>query len=219
MNSLWQAMPSSWRVSFVSLGLSPGSVVALSIPLTLGDRVSDHGCDVYRSPRISLGALIIALSLLVDSAMTTVDVMTTAWPRATPKKKRRPSPTDAGVPMLTGTLVTIAGFVPIGFARSSAGEYTFSIFAVVTIALIVSGSSRSCLRLCSVSGSSRNLRRADARAPLRLARVPFEPGRRMRMRWITIAVTLACFAAALLSLLYVPRQFFPPPTAPSWWSI
>ena len=89
--------------------------------------------------RISLGALIIALGLLVDDAMTTVDVMTFRLAAGDSKEQ---SATFAyktlAFPMLTGSFVTAAGFVPIGFARSAAGEYTFSIFVVVTIALIVS---------------------------------------------------------------------------------
>ena len=89
--------------------------------------------------RISLGALIIALGLLVDDAMTTVDVMTS---RLAAGDSKEAAATFAyktlAVPMLTGSFVTAAGFIPIGFARSSAGEYTFSIFAVVSYALILS---------------------------------------------------------------------------------
>jgi hypothetical protein len=89
--------------------------------------------------RISLGALIISLSLLVDSAMTAIDVMTTRLAQGDSKEEAASfAYKTLALPMLTGTFVTIAGFVPIGFARSAAGEYTFSIFAVVTIALIVS---------------------------------------------------------------------------------
>ena len=89
--------------------------------------------------RISLGALIIALGLLVDDAMTTIDVMTTRLAQGDSKEEAATfAYKTLALPMLTGSFVTIAGFVPIGFARSSAGEYTFSIFAVVTIALVVS---------------------------------------------------------------------------------
>ena len=89
--------------------------------------------------RISLGALIIALGLLVDDAMITVETMVTRLEHGDDKDTPPPSPTrSTAFPMLTGTLVTVAGFVPIGFARSAAGEYTFSIFAVVAIALIAS---------------------------------------------------------------------------------
>jgi multidrug efflux pump subunit AcrB len=86
-----------------------------------------------------LGALIIALGLLVDDAMITVESMVTRLEQGDDKERAATfAYTSTAFPMLTGTLVTIAGFVPIGFARSGAGEYTFSIFAVVAIALIAS---------------------------------------------------------------------------------
>ena len=89
--------------------------------------------------RISLGALIIALGLLVDDAMTTVDAMLRRLEAGDDANKAAKfAYANLAAPMLIGTLVTIAGFVPIGFAQSGAGEYTFSIFAVVAIALLVS---------------------------------------------------------------------------------
>ena len=111
----------------------------LVYPADDGDCVSDHGIFGIDLQRISLGALIIALGLLVDDAMTTVDVMTSRMAAGDSKERAATFAYDTlAFPMLTGSFVTAAGFVPIGFARSSAGEYTFSIFAVVTIALIVS---------------------------------------------------------------------------------
>ena len=89
--------------------------------------------------RISLGALIIALALLVDDAMTTTDAMVTRLAAGDEKEKAATYAFERyAMAMLAGTLVTIAGFVPIGFAASSAGEYTFSLFAVVSIALVIS---------------------------------------------------------------------------------
>ena len=89
--------------------------------------------------RISLGALIIALGLLVDDAMITIESMVTRLERGDEKEKAASfAYSSTAFPRLAGTLVTIAAFVPIGFARSAAGEYTFSIFAVVAIALIAS---------------------------------------------------------------------------------
>ena len=136
---LWQAIAIIMAVSIISLGFRPGAVVALSIPLTMAiifPIMEWLGIDLQR---ISLGALIIALGLLVDDAMTTVDVMTSRLAAGDSKEQ---SATFAyktlAFPMLTGSFVTAAGFVPIGFAQSAAGEYTFSIFAVVSIALIVS---------------------------------------------------------------------------------
>src|ERR1700674_1466749 len=139
MKSLWQAIAIIMACSIVSLGFRAGAVVALSIPLTVAiifTIMESIGIDLQR---ISLGALIIALGLLVDDAMTTVDVMTSRLAAGDPKESAASyAYKTLALPMLTGTFVTIAGFVPIGFARSAAGEYTFSIFAVVAIALIIS---------------------------------------------------------------------------------
>src|SRR5262249_8878376 len=114
-------------------------VVALAIPLTLAVVFSVMQLSHIDMQRISLGALIIALALLVDDAMTTTDAMLT---RLSQGDDNVQAATFAfrtyAFPMLAGTVVTIAGFVPVGFAASSAGEYTFSLFAVVTIALIAS---------------------------------------------------------------------------------
>ena len=139
MTSLWQSIAIILVVSFISLGIRPGLVVALSIPLTLA--VVFAGMDVagIDMQRISLGALIIALALLVDDAMTTTDAMVTRLAAGDEKTKAATYAFKRyAMAMLAGTLVTIAGFVPIGFAASSAGEYTFSLFAVVSIALVVS---------------------------------------------------------------------------------
>ena len=139
MTSLWQAVAIILVVSFISLGIRPGLVIALAIPLTLAIVFSLMELTGIDMQRISLGALIIALALLVDDAMTTTDATLS-------RLAQGDNIVDAAtfafrtyaVAMLAGTLVTIAGFVPVGFAASSAGEYTFSLFAVVAIALIVS---------------------------------------------------------------------------------
>ena len=121
------------------MACEPGLVVALSIPLTLAIVFSVMDLVDIDMQRISLGALIIALALLVDDAMTTTDAMINA---AGGRRRQAQAATFAfktyAFAMLAGTFVTIAGFVPVGFAASSAGEYTFSLFAVVAIALIVS---------------------------------------------------------------------------------
>jgi multidrug efflux pump len=211
MTSLWQAIAIIMACSIVSLGFRPGAVVALSIPLTVAiifPIMEFLGIDLQR---ISLGALIIALALLVDSAMTTIDVMTSRMAAGDSKEKAATFAYDAlAFPMLTGSLVTAAGFVPIGFARSSAGEYTFSIFAVVTIALIVSWFVAVLyapllgvwlLKAPEPKQDEKPSRIMGAFRALLLTA--------MRHRWLTIAVTLACFVASLLALPLVPRQFFP----------
>ncbi|MGZ9035229.1 MAG: efflux RND transporter permease subunit, partial [Rhodospirillales bacterium] len=132
MEALWEAVAIVLAVSLVSLGLRAGAVVAIAIPLVLAIvfvAMQAFGIDLQR---ISLGALIIALGLLVDDAMITVETMVTRLEHGDDKEHAATfAYTSTAFPMLTGTLVTVAGFVPIGFARSAAGEYTFSIFAVV----------------------------------------------------------------------------------------
>src|SRR6185369_3682197 len=139
MEALWEAIAIVLAVSIVSLGLRAGAVVAVSIPLVLAIvfvAMKFFGIDLQR---ISLGALIIALGLLVDDAMITIEAMVTRLERGDDKEKAATfAYTSTAFPMLSGTLVTVAGFVPIGFAHSAAGEYTFSIFAVVAIALLAS---------------------------------------------------------------------------------
>src|SRR4029079_7468501 len=139
MSSLWQSVAIIMAVSFISLGIRPGLVVALSIPLTLAIVFSIMDLSNIDMQRISLGALIIALALLVDDAMTTVDAMLSRLAEGDDKVQAATFAFRTyAFAMLAGTLVTIAGFVPVGFAASGAGEYTFSLFAVVAIALIVS---------------------------------------------------------------------------------
>lgn len=124
-------------VSFVSLGLRAGLVVAAAIPLVLALTFAGMLLAGIGLQRISLGALIVALGLLVDDAMIAVETMVS---RLEAGDTRRQAATYAfqttAFPMLTGTLVMIAGFIPVGFASSSAGEYCFSLFAVVLMALL-----------------------------------------------------------------------------------
>jgi multidrug efflux pump subunit AcrB len=194
-------------VSVVSLGFRPGAVVALSIPLTMAIVFPIMQALHIDLQRISLGALIIALGLLVDDAITTVDVMTS---RLAAGDSKDLADRTLALPMLTGTFVTIAGFVPIGFARSAAGEYTFSIFAVVTIALIVSWFVAVLFAPLLGVWLLKKPDKASTAEPNFIMRTfrSILVGA-MRMRWLTIAVTLACFVAALLALPHVPRQFFP----------
>jgi multidrug efflux pump subunit AcrB len=209
--SLWQAIVIIMAVSFVSLGIRAGTVVALSIPLTLALEfpiMQIAGIDLQR---ISLGALIIALSLLVDDAMTTIDVMTTRLAEGDNKVRAATFAYETlAFPMLTGSFVTAAAFVPIGFARSSAGEYTFSIFAVVSIALIASwfiavifGPLLGVALLTKPKGT----KSGGPNVVMRLFR-GFLVGA-MRARWLTIAATIGCLVLAFMALPHVPRQFFP----------
>ncbi len=209
--SLWQAILIIIAASFVSLGVRPGTVVALAIPLTLAMVFPIMEAFHIDLQRISLGALIIALTLLVDDAMTTVDAMIR---RLAAGDSKEAAATFAyrtlAAPMLTGTLVTIAGFVPIGFAASTAGEYTFSIFAVVGIALIVSWFVAVIFAPLIGMAVLKAPQDQGAAEPGRIMRVyqGFLVGA-MRGRWLTILVTLGLFAAALFAVRFVPQQFFP----------
>src|SRR6202007_161772 len=113
-------------------------------------------------------------------------------------------------PMLTGTLVTVAGFVPIGFARSAAGEYTFSIFAVVAIALIISWAVAVLFTPLLGVWVLKKPRAAHSEEPgpiMRTFRRCLELA--MRGRWVTVLVTLALFGISLYGMRLVPQQFFP----------
>lgn len=126
-------------VSFLSLGFRTGIVVALSVPLVLAIVFLVMFADGMDLHRITLGALIIALGLLVDDAIIAIEMMVVkmeeGWDRV---KAASFAWTSTAFPMLTGTLVTAAGFLPVGFAKSSSGEYAGGIFWVVGIALIAS---------------------------------------------------------------------------------
>jgi multidrug efflux pump len=211
MTSLLQAIGIILVVSFISLGIRPGLIIALSIPLTLAivfPVMKMAGIDMQR---ISLGALIIALALLVDDAMTTTDATLNRLAQGDGKVEAATFAFRTyAFAMLAGTLVTIAGFVPVGFAASSAGEYTFSLFAVVSIALIVSW---------FVAVIFAPLLGIVILKPPKAAN-PAAPGRvflfyrgfltfAMRAKWLTIALSLALFAGSILALPLIPRQFFP----------
>ncbi len=212
MASLWQAILIILVCSFVSLGVRPGAVVALAIPLTLAIVFAVMDVAHIGLHRISLGALIIALTLLVDDAMTTVDAMIRRLGAGDTKDEAATfAYRTLAAPMLIGTLVTISSFVPIGFAQSSAGEYTFSIFSVVGISLIVSW-------LVAVIFAPL-VGKALLKAPKPDA-AEAKPGKLLaaysaflrgaiRAKWLTIGLTIAAFAGAVFLSGYVPRQFFP----------
>lgn len=126
-------------VSFFSLGFRTGLVVALSIPLVLAMTFAGMNFFDVGLHKISLGALILALGLLVDDAIIAVEMMAIKMEQGYSRLKAAGFAwTSTAFPMLTGTLITAAGFLPIATAASSTGEYTRSIFQVVTIALVVS---------------------------------------------------------------------------------
>ncbi|HEY5612036.1 MAG TPA: efflux RND transporter permease subunit, partial [Lysobacter sp.] len=126
-------------VSFFSLGLRTGLVVALSIPLVLAMTFAGMQFFGVGLHKISLGALVLSLGLLVDDAIIAVEMMAIKMEQGFSRMKAAAFAWDStAFPMLTGTLITAAGFLPIATAASSTGEYTRSLFQVVTIALLVS---------------------------------------------------------------------------------
>ena len=211
-SALFEAVVIVLAVSFVSLGIRAGLVVACSIPLVLAMVFVFMEYSGITMQRISLGALIIALGLLVDDAMITVEVMVTRLELGDTKEQAATfAYTSTAFPMLTGTLVTVAGFVPIGLNGSSAGEYTYTLFAVIAVALIVSWVVA--VFFAPVLGvhilKAEKLKAHEAE-PGRVGRA-FEGGLVwcMRHRWLTIIGTILLFALSLFCLRFVQNQFFP----------
>jgi multidrug efflux pump subunit AcrB len=211
MKSLWEAIAIVLAVSFVSLGLRAGMVVALSIPLVLAIVfvvMQAFGIDLQR---ISLGALIISLGLLVDDAMITIEVMVTKLEEGWDKVRAATfAYTSTAFPMLTGTVVTMLGFVPIGFAKSSAGEYTFSLFAVVVIALLISWFVAvlfsPLIGTMILSTKHKGKHHEGGRVMAFFRRLLLFT---MRHCKLTLAVTILIFCGSLALIPYVPNQFFP----------
>ncbi len=139
LRSFFEALAIVLFVSFVSLGFRTGIVVAMSVPLVLSITVVIMLITGINLDRISLGSLIIALGLLVDDAIIAVEMMVVKMEQGWDRYRAATFAwTSTAFPMLTGTLVTAIGFVPVGFARSSAGEYAGGIFWVVGIAMMAS---------------------------------------------------------------------------------
>jgi multidrug efflux pump len=210
-DALWEAIGIVLAVSFLSLGWRAGLVVAATIPLVLAIVFLGMEIAGISLQRISLGALIIALGLLVDDAMITVEMMVSQLEAGVDRiKAATHAYVTTAFPMLTGTLVTVVGFVPVGFAKSDAGEYCFSLFAVVTIALLVSWIVAVVFApLIGVTLLPATLHQSHAE-PSRLARL----FRRvllaaLRAKYLVIGGTLAVLALSLFAAGFVQQQFFP----------
>lgn len=198
-------------VSFVSLGMRAGLVVAAAIPLVLAMTFAGMMLAGIGLQRISLGALIIALGLLVDDAMITVETMVA---RLEAGESRKSAATYAfkttAFPMLTGTLVMIAGFIPVGFAASSAGEYCFSLFAVVlmallcswVVAILFSPLTGAWLLPAHINGHQRGAGRLARAYRALLACV-------LRHRLSTLAIAVTALALAAIGTRWMQGEFFP----------
>jgi multidrug efflux pump subunit AcrB len=231
VHTLIEAVLIVLAVSFVALGLHskprlrldvrPGLVVALTIPLVLSVtflfmRVLD--IDLHK---ISLGALIIALGLLVDDAIIAVEMMVR-------KMEEGMSRFDAAtfaykstaIPMLTGTLITVAGFLPIGLAKSAAGEYTFSLFSVNALALVISWVVAVTFTPYLGYVLLKVKPHADGSSEHDLFDTPGFRKFRAVVNWCveyrktTIAATLVVFALGVYGFKFIEKQFFPDSSRP-----
>jgi multidrug efflux pump subunit AcrB len=209
--ALFEAVAIVLLVSFLSLGLRAGLVVALSIPLVLAMTFMAMAYLDISLQRISLGALIIALGLLVDDAMIAVETMVSRLERGdTLTKAATFAYTSTAFPMLTGTLVTVAGFIPIGLNGSAPGEYTFTLFVVIALSLLISWIVAVLFTpLIGVTLLPKTMK-AHHDGPSRL-NAAFERLLRiaMRWRWATISATVGAFSLAVFGMGFVQQQFFP----------
>ena len=198
-------------VSFLSLGFRAGFVVTLTIPLVLA--ITFVILDLYgiTLQRISLGALIIALGLLVDDAMIAIETMISRLELGESVTEAASYAwTSIAFPMLSGTLVTVAGFIPIGLNNSAAGEFTFSLFVVIAVSLVISWIVAVLFApLLGVTFLPRQMAHHSQRAGL--LRRTFHALLRfaMRFRWLTVIATFAIFVGSVWAMRFVEQQFFP----------
>jgi multidrug efflux pump len=209
-------------VSFFSLGVRTGMVVALAIPVVLAMTFATMYYLGIGLHKISLGALVLALGLLVDDAIIAVEMMAIKMEQGYDRFKAASFAwTSTAFPMLTGTLITAAGFLPIATAQSSTGEYTRSIFQVVTIALLASWvaavvfvpylGERLLPDLAKIHAAKHGSG-PDAPDPYGTAfykRVRALVGWCVRRRKTVIVLTIALFVLSIFSFRFVPQQFFP----------
>ncbi|MBB3937034.1 efflux RND transporter permease subunit [Aureimonas phyllosphaerae] len=198
-------------VSFVSLGLRAGFIVTLAIPLTLAITFMVMEYAGISLQRISLGALIIALGLLVDDAMIAIEMMVARLEVGDDLHKAATYIyTSTAFPMLTGTLVTVASFMPVGLNSSAAGEFTFTLFVVIAVSLIVSWIvAVFFMPVLGVTFMPKSMKKHSEKRGW-LGRV-FAGLLRfcVRFKWLTILVTVALFAGSIFGMGFVQQQFFP----------
>ena len=216
-------------VSFLSLGLHtrplrvdiwPGLVVAITIPLVLAITFTTMFYWGVGLHKISLGSLIIALGLLVDDAIIAVEMMVRKLEEGYDKMRAATFAYDVtAMPMLTGTLITAVGFLPIGLAKSTTGEYTFAIFAVTAAALVISwvASVYFVPYLGALLLKSRPVAAGEVHE---LFDTPFYNRFRSLVRWCvenrwkTIGITLLVFGLGIFGMGQVQQQFFPDSSRP-----
>ncbi|MGR9315806.1 efflux RND transporter permease subunit [Rhizobium leguminosarum] len=209
--ALFEAVAIVLAISFISLGMRAGLVVAIAIPLVLAITFMVMFYTGISLQRISLGALIIALGLLVDDAMIAVEMMVARLEAGDSLTKAATYVyTSTAFPMLTGTLVTVAGFIPVAFNKSNAGEFTFTLFVVIAVSLVVSWMVAVVFTpLIGVTILPKTMKK-HAEHKGRFAKT-FSNVLQfcLRWRWMTIVATVLLFAGSIVGLSMVQQQFFP----------
>jgi multidrug efflux pump len=221
LEALGEAIAIVLLVSLLALGWRAGLVVALTIPLVLAATffsMSLMGIDLHR---ISLGALIISLGLLVDDAMIAVEMMDRKLEEGHDKLTAATfAYTSTAFPMLTGTLITVAGFIPVGFAQSQAGEYVSALFWVTGLALLISWFAAVYFtpwigyRLLRARKQSAVAPQHDAFHGRGYRAIRAVVSWCVRRRRTVIGLTVAAFAASIVSFTFIPKQFFPTSNRP-----
>jgi multidrug efflux pump subunit AcrB len=209
--ALFEAIAIVLVVSFLSLGMRAGLVVAVSIPLVLAITFVFMEYSGISLQRISLGALIIALGLLVDDAMIAIEMMVSKLEAGESLQKAATAVyTSTAFPMLTGTLVTVASFIPVGLNNSAAGEFTFTLFVVIAVSLIVSWIVAVLFApLLGVAMLPKTMKNHHEQKG-RVARA-FSATLNLCVSWpkVTIALTALVFAVSVYGMGFVQQQFFP----------
>ncbi|MBB4575368.1 efflux RND transporter permease subunit [Rhizobium lentis] len=219
MHALGEALVIVLVVSFLSIGWRSGLVIAIAIPLVLAATFAlmyELGIDLQR---ISLGALIIALGLLVDDAMIVVEMMERKLEEGLVKIEAASfAYSSTAFPMLTGTLITTAGFIPVGFAASTAGEYVRSLFYVVGIALVTSWFVAvyftPWLGYMILKQRHHAGEHHDAFDTSFYRRLRGTVGWAVRHRVIVLLLTLGTFVTSLWAFQFIPQNFFPQSSRP-----
>jgi multidrug efflux pump len=214
-HTFWEALAAVLLVSLLSLGMRTGSVVALTVPIVLAGTLLCmllFGMEIHR---ISLGALILALGLLVDDAMIAIEMMARKLEDGWDRMRAATYAYQAtAFPMLTGTLITVAGFLPVGLAQSSAGEYTVAIFQVVGISLILSWLGAVIFTpylgylILKVKANTTETNHDHFATPF-YNRLRHWVDYCLEHRKTIIIATIALFGVGVVTLTKVPQQFFP----------
>lgn len=214
--SLMQAILIVLGCSLVALGVRAGLAVAVSIPLVMAMTFLMMELTGIALQRVSLGALIIALTLMIDDAMVAVEIMLAKLEEGMERVKAASfAYTSTAFPMLAGTLVTIAGFIPVGFAQSVSGEYARSLFLVIAYALIISWLIAVLLipivGLAVLKSGTSGGTRQEGRLISTFRGILHTC---MRMRFVVVAGTIGLFFISVLASGLMNRQFFPPSDRP-----